>query len=99
MTQPRFRPGLIKTGKKPHTTPGLKNYRARGYQNYVFPPTQSSGKRPRLNYSNYFNPKGPVLFPPSPEDNAVKKSDFLPRLYQHQVKNGMTRYGKIAIRH
>lgn len=98
VTQPRFRPGLIKTGKKPHTTPGLKNYGVRGYQNYVFPPTQSSGKRPRVNYTAYFNPKGPILFPPSPEE-TVKKSDYLPRLFQNQAKNGYSRYGKYPNRY
>lgn len=97
VTQPRFRPGVIKTGKKPHSTPGLKNYGVRGYQNYVFPPTQRSEKRPRINYSTYYNPKGPILFPPSPDENT-KKSDYLPRLYQNHVKNGYFRYGKHPIR-
>lgn len=83
---------MIKTGKKPHTTPGLKNFGSRGYLNYVFPPTTAPQKRPRINYSSYYNPKGPILFPPTPND--VKKSDYLPRLYQNQVKNGIIRYGR-----
>lgn len=97
VTQPRFRPGVIKTGKKPHSTPGLKNFGARGYQNYVFPRLQSGGKSPRINYVNYYNPKGPILFPPSPDEN-VRKSDYLPRLYQNQAKNGFSRYGKHPVR-
>lgn len=99
VTQPRFRPGLIKTGKKPYTTPGLKNYSGqRGYLNYVFPPTQStlSSKSPRFNYSNYYNPKGPILFPPTPEEN-VQKSAEVPKLYQN-LANGFMRYAKHIVR-
>lgn len=97
--QPRFRPGLLKTGKKPFTTPGLKNYGPfRGYQNYIFPPSlPSNGKNPRINYSSYFNPKGPILFPPTPEDK-IGKSAELPRLYQNQAKSGFVRYGKTTVR-
>lgn len=93
VTQPRYRPGLLKTGKKPHTTPGLKNYGTRGYVNYVFPP---QNKNPRINYSNYYNPKGPILFPPSPEDNVQKGSD-INNLYKKQTNN-LVRYAKHVVR-
>lgn len=87
---PTNRPGLIKTNKKPHTTPGLRNYStSRGYLKYIFPPKQpnhSQNQRPHY----YYNPKGPILFPPNPDDRKTE----VPKLYQRTANNGYLRYAK-----
>lgn len=86
---PVYRPGLIKTGKKPHTTPGLRNYStSRGYVKYLFPPppeNHGKGNRPFYN-----NPKGPILFPPNSDDRKGEVQN----LYKRMVNRGHLTYAK-----
>lgn len=88
-SQSHRRPGLIKTGKKPHTTPGLRNFStSRGYLKYIFPPAvESKGKaRP----PSYRNPKGPILFPANSDD---RRGD-VQNLHKRMINNGQLTYAQ-----